>query len=89
MIRTNRLSRIAGLMAAAGLLLTIAAPVSAAEGDAHVRVLHGSPDAPSVDVYVNGDKVDALSGIEFGEVDPRATVVRTRSRAAVMAVRYT
>ena len=33
-----------------------------------VRVLHGSPDAPSVDVFVNDAKVDALSGAEFGDI---------------------
>jgi hypothetical protein len=33
-----------------------------------VRVLHGSPDAPSVDVFVNDAKVDALSGASFGNL---------------------
>jgi Domain of unknown function (DUF4397) len=42
-------------------------------GKAWVRVLHGSPDAPKVDVYVGADlgsaaKVDALSGLSFGEI---------------------
>ncbi|HSL97419.1 MAG TPA: DUF4397 domain-containing protein [Candidatus Deferrimicrobiaceae bacterium] len=42
-------------------------------GQAWVRVLHGSPDTPSVDVYVGADiasaaKVDALSGLEFGDI---------------------
>lgn len=42
-------------------------------GQAWVRVLHGSPDAPEVDVYVGADlasaaKVDALSGLSFGEI---------------------
>jgi hypothetical protein len=42
-------------------------------GQAWVRVLHGSPDAPEVDVYVGADlasaaKVDALSGLAFGEI---------------------
>lgn len=66
--RTFRCSRIAGLAAGAMLAVLAAAPVGAAEGDAHVRVLHGSPDAPSVDVYVDGAKVDALSGLEFGDL---------------------
>jgi len=44
-----------------------------AAGQAWVRVLHGSPDAPQVDVYVGADlasaaKVDALSGLSFGEI---------------------
>ncbi|MGK2851624.1 MAG: DUF4397 domain-containing protein [Candidatus Limnocylindrales bacterium] len=66
--RTSRSARFAILAAAAMLALLAAAPAAAAEGDAHVRVLHGSPDAPSVDVYVDGAKVDALSGLEFGDL---------------------
>lgn len=66
--RTSRSARLASLAAAAMLALLAAAPVAAAEGDAHVRVLHGSPDAPSVDVFVDGAKVDALSGLEFGDL---------------------
>ena len=43
-----------------------------AAGKAWVRVLHGSPDAPEVDVYVGATaatsaKVDALSGLSFAE----------------------
>jgi hypothetical protein len=34
------------------------------EGDACVNVIHASPDAPAVDVYVDGTQ--ALSGLEFG-----------------------
>jgi hypothetical protein len=34
------------------------------EGDACINVVHASPDAPAVDVYLNGDH--ALSGLEFG-----------------------
>ena len=63
-----RLTRLAGLTATGALLLALAAPASAASGDAMVRVLHGSPDAPSVDVFVDGSKVDALSGIVFGDL---------------------
>src|SRR6187200_2622742 len=36
-----------------------------AEGDAAVNVIHASPDAPEVDVYVNG--AQALTGLAFGE----------------------
>ncbi len=60
-----RTARIAGLIAAGALALTVAIPASAAN-DAMVRVLHGSPDAPSVDVFVNDAKVAALSGVVFG-----------------------
>jgi hypothetical protein len=84
-----RTARIAGLVAAGALALTAALPVAAAgpeltavvaidtgtpaAGKAWVRVLHGSPDAPQVDVLVGADlagaaKVDALSGLAFGEI---------------------
>lgn len=36
-----------------------------AEGDACVNVIHASPDAPEVDVYVDGEA--ALTGVAFGE----------------------
>ncbi len=62
-----RTARIAGLVVAGALALTAAIPASAAD-DAMVRVLHASPDAPSVDVFVNDGKVDALSGAEFGDL---------------------
>lgn len=62
-----RRSRLAALFAAAATLIALAGPAGAAD-DAMVRVLHGSPDAPSVDVFVNDAKVDALSGAEFGDI---------------------
>jgi hypothetical protein len=37
-----------------------------AEGDACINVVHASPDAPAVDVYLNGEQ--ALSGLEFGAI---------------------
>ncbi len=48
-------------------------------GSAWVRVLHGSPDAPQVDVLVGADlagaaKVDALSGLSFGDISDYAEV---------------
>ena len=75
----RRFARLVSLTAAGALALAIAGPVAAAEpltavvasdagtptaGAAWVRVLHGSPDAPAVDVYVGADlataaKVDA------------------------------
>jgi hypothetical protein len=64
----KRLSRLATLTAVAALALTAIAPVAAAD-NAMVRVLHGSPDAPAVDVYVNGSKVGApLADLAFGEL---------------------
>jgi hypothetical protein len=53
---------------AALALAAVASPVAAAD-DAMVRVLHASPDAPAVDVYVDGNKVGApLEGLEFGDL---------------------
>jgi hypothetical protein len=47
-----------------GLLLALAlVPAASAQGDALVRVVHASPDAPAVDVYVDGNKV--LSNVPF------------------------
>jgi len=64
-----RLTRLAGLIGAGALLLAVAAPVtSAASGSAMIRVLHGSPDAPAVDVFANGAKVAALSNLTFGHI---------------------
>jgi uncharacterized protein DUF4397 len=37
-----------------------------AAGQAWVRVLHGSPDAPAVDVYVDGTK--AITNLAFGKI---------------------
>lgn len=37
-----------------------------AEGDSCINVVHASPDAPAVDVYLNGEM--ALGGLEFGAI---------------------
>jgi hypothetical protein len=37
-----------------------------AAGQAWIRVLHGSPDAPAVDVYVDGTK--AITALAFGDI---------------------
>ena len=57
-----RITRLAGLVAAGALALTAALPAAAAD-TAMVRVLHASPDAPAVDVWVDGSKV--LSDVAF------------------------
>jgi hypothetical protein len=41
-------------------------------GDARVRFLHASPDAPAVDILVNGGA--AFEGLKFGEATPYAAV---------------
>lgn len=54
------------LMAVVLLLSAALVPNAAAQDDmAQVRVIHASPDAPAVDVYVNGEVVDALTGVPF------------------------
>lgn len=91
----RRFGRLAALLGAGALALAVTAPVLAAEpltavvtandngtptaGQTWVRVLHGSPDAPEVDVYVGADlasaaKVEALSGLSFGEISDYAEV---------------
>jgi hypothetical protein len=44
----------------------LAGDASAQAGDARVRVLHASPDAPAVDVYVDGS--EAISNLAFGSI---------------------
>jgi hypothetical protein len=66
-VRIARLPHLAALVGSGALLLAMTVPAAAAD-DAMVRVLHGSPDAPSVDVFVDDGKVDALSGVEFGDL---------------------
>jgi MYXO-CTERM domain-containing protein len=51
-----------GLVAAL-MALSFVPAAFAQSGNAQVRVLHASPDAPAVDVFVNGDRV--LSNVPF------------------------
>ena len=63
---TRRTALFAGVIAASLLGLT-SIGVSAQDAEtAQVRVLHASPDAPPVDVYVDGAEV--LSGVAFGTI---------------------
>ncbi len=65
---SRNLTRPAAVLASLLVLGVFAAPAAAAD-DAMVRVLHASPDAPAVDVYVDGAKVGApLAGLEFGDL---------------------
>lgn len=70
----NRLIKrsVAGLSLAALMLIT-ALPVAAAD-EARVRVLHASPDAPAVDVYINDEIVGALTNVPFGAISDYLTV---------------
>ncbi len=62
-----RLRRAAVPLLAVGMLFAIAG-TSLAAGTANVRVLHASPDAPAVDVYLDDDIVDALTNVPFGAI---------------------
>ena len=63
----RQLARLAGLVVAGTMLLSIAVPASAAD-TAMVRVLHASPNAPAVDVYLDDTKVSALINVPFGVI---------------------
>ena len=58
-------SAVTRLLPAVVLALAIAAPVGASN-HATVRVLHASPDAPAVDVYLDDAAVSALTNVPFG-----------------------
>ncbi len=66
------MKRAAYVLVAAALLLLAAYPVFAQQGEAMVRVVHASPDAPAVDVLVNGNR--ALTDIEYMTVTPYQTL---------------
>jgi len=54
------------LMAVVLLFSAALVPNVAAQDDmAQVRVIHASPDAPAVDIYVNGEVVEALTNVPF------------------------
>lgn len=71
---SNRLPRLAAVVAAAATIAVLAGPAVAAD-TAMVRVLHASPDAPAVDVYVDGTRVGApLAGLQFGDLSSYVSV---------------
>jgi hypothetical protein len=62
-----RLFRVAAGILAVGMLFALAG-TSLAAGTANLRVLHASPDAPAVDVYLDDNIVDALTNVPFGAI---------------------
>jgi hypothetical protein len=58
---------LAALIAVGAISIAMIAPASAADS-AMVRVLHASPDAPAVDVYLDDTKVGALTNVPFGTI---------------------
>ena len=55
-------------LVAAGILTLSLAGVATAADTAMVRVLHASPDAPAVDVYLDDTIVGALTNVPFGTI---------------------
>jgi hypothetical protein len=84
-----RKSNISLIGAAAALAAVMALPaVAAADSheDAKVRVGHFSPDAPAVDIYVNGEIFAGLEDVEFGTLSGYVPVpADTYSVAVVLA----
>ena len=63
----RRLSPILRVLAAGALTFSMVGVASASE-HAMVRVLHASPDARAVDVYLDDVKVGALTNVPFGTI---------------------
>ena len=59
-----------GLAVLMALTLTVPAFAQSGGGQAQVRVAHLSPDAPNVDVRVNGEPVAALQNVPYGTISP-------------------
>ena len=65
----RRIATLLGLATAWALILSFGGVAAAAAADtAMVRVLHASPDAPAVDVYLDDAKVGALTNVPFGTI---------------------
>ncbi len=65
------MQRALGLLGGLGLVAALAMPV-AAQNEAFVRVVHASPDAPNVDVWVDGETV--LTDVPFTAVSDYLTL---------------
>jgi Domain of unknown function (DUF4397) len=63
----RRLTPLLSAITAGALILSMVGAASASD-HAMVRVLHASPDAPAVDVYLDDVKVDALTNVPFGTI---------------------
>jgi hypothetical protein len=77
-------SRLLGILAGTALVAAMAVPVAADEHDnAMVRVVHASPDAPNVDVWVDGETV--LTDVPFTAVSDYLSVPAGTYSIAVSA----
>lgn len=63
----RRISPLLRLLAIGALTFSMVGVASASD-HAMVRVLHASPDAPAVDVYLDDAIVDALTNVPFGTI---------------------
>jgi hypothetical protein len=70
---------------AAGVLVAIFSAGASAADEARVRVLHASPDAPAVDVHVDGALVDALTNVPFAALSEYLTLPAGEHRVEVFA----
>lgn len=73
------------LAASAIVAALIAGPAAAANGDARVRVLHASPDAPAVDVWLDGAIVDGLTNVPFATISDYLPVPAGSHQVQVVA----
>jgi hypothetical protein len=71
------------LVAVAGGALFFPAIGAAQGASANVRAWHASPDAPPVDIYVDGQR--AIANLAFGQVSPYAAVPAGERRIQVFA----
>ena len=55
-------------------LFAVAIPATAAD-TSRVRVLHASPDAPNVDIYLDDAKVDALTNVPFKTISAYLSIL--------------
>jgi hypothetical protein len=69
----HRLNRVGVIVASTALFLAFAIPTTAADAS-RVRVLHASPDAPNVDIYLDDVKVDALTNVPFKTISAYLSV---------------
>ena len=69
----------------AGALLVGMSSTALAAGTADVRVLHASPDAPAVDVYLDDVKVDALTNVPFGTISDYLAIPAGKHNVKVYA----
>ncbi|HEY7591271.1 MAG TPA: DUF4397 domain-containing protein [Candidatus Limnocylindrales bacterium] len=72
-------------IAAAAVLAAAAVMPANAADEALVRVLHASPDAPAVDVWLDGTKVDALTNVPFATISDYLSIPAGSHQVAVYA----